>query len=513
MAKSAKLSYTIGANDETKKAVATAKSGLDNLGKSAQASSQKMQATFSAMKVAAVAGLAVLGNSLKNSVMNFAQSTDQIAKNSRAIGVSAESYQKLAYAADRQGVSSELLYSSMKKLAQGMGQVKTGSGTLAASLAKTNPVLLEQLKGAKDNEEAFMIAADAIKALPDASERAALSMQIFGKTGAEMNKIFEAGSDGIKALMDEQEKYGVVTTQEANASEAFIDAVTKLKTAMSALGNMMMARIVPALTPMIEGVSAWVANNKPLIAGISKVLGTLVKLTPAIIAGAGAFLMVTKGVKLYTTVVGGLQTLQKMAAASGGLLNAVLKANPIMLIATGVALAVAGLVLLYMRFEKVRIAVKAFGEMLKSIFVNFVPIVALKNLMGVLKTVYDMFTGKKSLKEGLVDLGKNLVKFFLSPLESIKNSFQAVWDFILKIFSLTKKDQQAAVEGLEAPKVESTPLQAQEQEAKLNEARYISETKQAGSIDVNFNNLPPGVLVEQSRPIQGVKLSLGYAGT
>lgn len=66
---------------------------------------------------------------------------------------------------------------------------------------------------------------------------------------------------------------------------------------------------------------------------------------------------------------------------------------------------------------------------------------------------------------------------------------------------------------IEAPVVESTPLMAQEQEAKLNEARYVSETRSSQSIDINFNNLPKGVDVQQSAPVPGVTLKLGYAGS
>lgn len=513
MAKRTKITTTLDAKDNTKTAIQTATQNIDKLGKAAQANAKKIQSSFGALKVAAVAAVGVAANNLKNSVINFAASTDQIAKNSRAIGLTAESYQKLAYAADRQGVSTDQLYGSMKKFAQSMGQVKTGIGGVATALAKSNPALLQQLKNAKNNEEAFLIAADAIKAIPDVSERAVLSMQIFGKSGIELNKVFEAGSDGIKSLMDEQEKYGIITTEQANQSEAFIDAITKLKAAATGLGNTMTAAILPVLTPVIEGIVEWIANNKPLIQSMSKMLVTILKLAPAIAAFAGTFILVYKGAKIYSGVMSTLKIVQSAAAVSGGILNAVLNANPIMLVATGIALAVAALVLLYMRFEKVRIAVKAFGKMIVDIFKNFLPILTIKNFVGVLKSLYDLFTGKKSLKEAFAALGQSLIKFFLTPLESIKNTFKVIWDFILGIFNLTKSKSEKSVDKLEPPKVESTPLMVQEQEAKLNEARYISETKQSSSIDINFNNLPPGVLVEQTKAVPGVTLNLGYAGS
>lgn len=461
---------------------------MDKLAKESKQLSQSMSSSFSAIKVAAVAGIGLAVNAVKNAVVNYAQATDKLAKDSRAIGVSTESWQKLTYAADRQGVSQEMLYGSMKKFGQAMGQIKTGAGGVASALEKSNPALLAQLKAAKNNEEAFLVAADAINAIQDPSERAAMSMQIFGKSGIELNKIFEAGSDGIKALMDEQEAYGVVSTEQANQSESFIDAMTKLNTAMKSFANMLMAAIVPALTPMIEAVAAWVAKNKPLIQGLAKLLGILIKITPYILLGIGVYKAITTGVMLYTKAQFALNVATKAMASSQAILNAIMSANPISLIAAAVAVAVVALVLLIQNFDKVVAAVKRVGRAIMDFF-------SPDNLIG-----------------GIKAIGRGLKQFFLNPLESIKNGFAAIWEFCKKILGLTQKDS-AGVGDIEAPAVESTPLMAQEQEAKLNEARYVSETRSSQSIDVNFNNLPKGVDVQQSAPVPGVTLKLGYAGS
>lgn len=468
--------------------VQKAEKSMDKLGKESKQLALGMSSSFSAIKVAAAAGIGLAVNAVKNAVVDYARATDKLAKDSRAIGVSTESWQKLTYAADRQGVSQEMLYGSMKKFGRAMGQIKTGAGGVASALEKSNPALFAQLKAAKNNEEAFLIAADAIKAIEDPSERAAASMQIFGESGTELNKIFEAGSQGIKALMDEQEAYGVVSTEQANQSESFIDAMTKLNTAMKGFSSMLMSAIVPALTPMIEAVAKWVAMNKPLIQGLAKLLGILIKITPYILLGVGVYKAITTGVMLYTKAQFALNVATKAMASSQAILNAVMSANPISLIAAAVAVAVAVLVLLIQNFDKVVAAVKRAGRAITDFF-------SPDNLIG-----------------GIKAIGRGLKQFFLNPLESIKNGFAAIWEFCKKILGLTKKDS-AGVGDIEAPAVESTPLMAQEQEAKLNEARYVSETRSSQSIDINFNNLPKGVDVQQSAPVPGVTLKLGYAGS
>jgi hypothetical protein len=54
------------------------------------------------------------------------------------------------------------------------GQIKSGTGSLFQTLKKGHSVFLEQLQGAKTNEEAFQLMIEAIRKVEDPAKKAYL---------------------------------------------------------------------------------------------------------------------------------------------------------------------------------------------------------------------------------------------------------------------------------------------------------------------------------------------------
>ena len=489
MAKSETLSVTLDAKDETKSATTSAKTNMDKLAMAAKNSSERMASSLGAIKgMMAFSFLGNLGTQLKNTTVAFAAQMDTISKNARVVGMSVAEYQKLNYAFEMQGVSSDTMYASFKRFNIVLGDLKNGQGALGKQLASTNPALLAQLKGAKSTSEAFLIAAEAVKSQGDASLKSAMAMDLFGKSGVELNKVFEAGADGLGTLMSEQGKYGTLTDKQAGGAETFLDSMSRLQTSFKAMSNALLAQMMPALTQLFESLAAGSQKFKPVLAMLSGLLGIIIKLAPVFLSLYGIMILVNTVMFLnsvYTKVAStGLLALlksTKLFTAAQIVLNAVMAVNPIVLIAAGVAVAIIALMLLIKHFDKVKMAMMKLGNTIKYIFSG--------------QWFKGFFEGIKA--------------FVLHPIDSMLEGFRKLWGWI-NIFDKKKKDEEQGVQ----PSVEpggQTPLEMENATGGGSVAGGMaSQENTRSTVDVNFNNLPKGTLVNQSKPVANVNFNLGF---
>ena len=72
----------------------------------------------------------------------------------------------------------------------------------------------EELKGLSP-ETQFQIIADKLGAVDDASTKAAIAQDIFGRSGAELIPLMNEGAEGMAALRQEARDLGVVFSQDA----------------------------------------------------------------------------------------------------------------------------------------------------------------------------------------------------------------------------------------------------------------------------------------------------------
>ncbi|MDR0527693.1 MAG: hypothetical protein LBG79_07765 [Spirochaetaceae bacterium] len=276
----------------------------------------QMQNLSNALNVArgAFSGIKNDITNVYNAINSFASGTaeagDAAAKTARVIGTTAEAWQELSYAAKMSGVESSTLQSSMQKLNKTMGDLKSGSGALAKYLGANDKALLKNLQSAGNTEEAFTLLMDAINKAPDEFTRAQLAQEAFGKSGQDLIKIAEVGTDGIAALREEARKYGVISNETAAASEAFKDAQERAQKAVEGVKNKLAAEFLPALTDVINSFADFIAS----IGDIGSVLNTLIPIVAGAAAAIMSFMIITKVIML-------VQALQAAMVALGGAIS------------------------------------------------------------------------------------------------------------------------------------------------------------------------------------------------
>lgn len=251
--------------------------------------------------VAAVAGAGLFG--IANSV---AQIGDEARKTAQSLGLTTESLQELAFAADLSGVSQSDFFNSLRKLtktaadaADGMLTYKKEFDKLGISVTGTNGEL-------KSSEELMLEIAEAISKMPDSAEKTAIALNLFGRSGAKLIPLLNAGKEGIQEMREEAIGLGGVMSDEtAKSNEEFIDSIARVKFVLRGLKFIIAEDLIPLFTSVFTRVKDWALANRELIkTKISSFVSTLVKFLKFWLAILGG---IFKSIMSLINALGGLE--------------------------------------------------------------------------------------------------------------------------------------------------------------------------------------------------------------
>lgn len=120
--------------------------------------------------------------------------------------------------------------------------------TVSASLVKFTKNL-EQTKGSgADVQRELMALANQFAQMPNGPEKTALAMQNFGRAGAEMIPILNKGASGIREMIAEADRMGlVINNSTVEASKRLYEQVDRLNDAFEGLKNKIGGEVIPVL--------------------------------------------------------------------------------------------------------------------------------------------------------------------------------------------------------------------------------------------------------------------------
>jgi hypothetical protein len=177
------------------------------------------------------------------------------------IGV--EELQRLQYAASQSGVSSESLSVAIQKLTGNLDEIAQGRGRKANEGLERLGLTLADLQG-KTKTQQIGIIGDALNKVSDASEQAAISAAIFGKTaGPEMAGLLAEGSAGLTELTSQAA--GVFTPEQGEQAKEFHDILGQVEGQVSALARGIAIDLMPAVLDIVQGIRDWLAENDTFI--------------------------------------------------------------------------------------------------------------------------------------------------------------------------------------------------------------------------------------------------------
>jgi len=275
-------------------------------------------------------GMTAVGGSILaiglTSVKAFADMGDEVHKMSLRTGIATESLSRLKYAAELGGASLATVEKANKRLASTLLDAKDGLSTATDAMDRLG-LSIEDFEGLNP-EEAFIKMAGAVADIEDPLERSALAQDVFGRAGTEMLPMLSEGTEGLKAMMVEAEKFGPIMGKEAaEAAAKLTDQMTQLKGGFQKIQASIAEQLIPILIPLIDkirnaisNVATWMKENPGLtktiivivgaIGGLLTVLGPLLIMLPGIIAAlpilGAAFAILTGPVGLIIAAIVGL---------------------------------------------------------------------------------------------------------------------------------------------------------------------------------------------------------------
>ena len=209
---------------------------------------------------ASIAGLAALAN-------KFAGMGQQLGFASQRLGIGAEKLSALQGAARLAGASAEDMTSGLRGLQQTLTDAAGGRNAGAVVLFEKLGVSFRDANGhARNVTDTLPELADKIAAIHDPQIQAMVATQLFGSAAEALLPLLRQGSAGIRANADEARRLTGITGDGIDASNRFQAAQARVQLAVEGLGSAVAGKLMPVLTPMLDGLANFIAAHSADVA-------------------------------------------------------------------------------------------------------------------------------------------------------------------------------------------------------------------------------------------------------
>jgi hypothetical protein len=196
---------------------------------------------------------------------DFAKSTDEAAKFSKATGVGLESYLGLTHAIKLSG-------GTVQDLQNGLMQAGKRARNASIGMKKAKEAFRELGISVKDshgklkNQDVILLeVADRFKEMKDGSAKTALAMELFGRAGAKLIPMFNEGSKGIKKMMAEAKKLGIsLSLDQAKVAERYNDEMLRATQIIKGVRNQIALKLLPTITRNLKSFRDWATSGDNL---------------------------------------------------------------------------------------------------------------------------------------------------------------------------------------------------------------------------------------------------------
>lgn len=198
-------------------------------------------------------GVALSAGAFAGWVKSAIDAADEMGKMSQKIGLSVENLSGLKYAGELADVSLDQLGVGMKQLSKNILEANAGGKDQKAVFAALGISNRELKDASQDSYQVLLKLADQFAAMPDGATKTALAMKVFGKSGADLIPLLNAGAAGLAEMRGEGERLGVVmSTDMAKSAEEFNDNITRLRSNLTGVAYDIARYALPGLADLSE---------------------------------------------------------------------------------------------------------------------------------------------------------------------------------------------------------------------------------------------------------------------
>lgn len=231
-------------DDNTRKVSGSMKSSFAGMAKAGAA----LAVGFGAIRVAM--------NAIGGTLDNFSAALDmggELNDLSERTGETAGNLLVLQRAFENTGAGADKVGPAINKLQKAIVEARQGSGPAVEAFNKLG-LNLEALKYATPTEQLTAVG-NALKGVSNPSERAAIAMQVFGKSGGELIPMLLSMQDEVKNASGELGSLPGVMDRSAAAFDGISDKIAVAKGKMTEFAAGMLESAIPALNQFINGAS------------------------------------------------------------------------------------------------------------------------------------------------------------------------------------------------------------------------------------------------------------------
>jgi len=228
---------------------------------------------------------------------------------SQKTGIATDKLSELGYAARLNGgVGIETLATAFRNLGKAMASSDEESSKSAEALRQLGVEAKNADGSLRDSSEVFEDIATKFAELPNGAEKSTLAVKLFGQSGADLIPVLNRGAEGIRAMREEAEQFGVIIPPEAaEDANRLGDNVERAKSIFEGLFNLLSQAIVPTFNVLIE---AFIDSAKEggLLRDILNSVTTIFEsaLVPAVKVAAAIFNGFFTALRLVGTAIGGV---------------------------------------------------------------------------------------------------------------------------------------------------------------------------------------------------------------
>lgn len=188
---------------------------LDAIEKRGEAMGQGLKRGFSLAKAAAVGFVASIGvEAITRAISSGLEYASSLGEVAQQLGVSTNALQEYRYAASQAGLSSEEMDQALGQLTRRIGEAASGTKAQAEAFQKLGISVKDANGDVIDAGDAIPRIADALRGVESPAERAAILMDLFGRSGQKLEPLLAGGAGAVNELRDAAHKLGIVLSEE-----------------------------------------------------------------------------------------------------------------------------------------------------------------------------------------------------------------------------------------------------------------------------------------------------------
>lgn len=241
---------------------------------------QNLKKGFNLAQGAALGFIAKLGyDEIKQAAQAGLEYASSLGETAQQLGVTTSALQEYRYAASQAGLSQEEMDLALTQLTRRIGEAASGTkaqaqafNTLGVSVKDANGNILTA-------GDAIPKIADALEKVKSPAERAAILMDLFGKSGQKLEPLLSGGSKAVNELRAAAHELGLVL------SEDQIQRADETADKLAALNQVLSAQIAGAVANNAQSIYGLASALTALTANALKFIDTYPRLTSAL-AGA-----------------------------------------------------------------------------------------------------------------------------------------------------------------------------------------------------------------------------------